>query len=267
MSSLKKRFFSLSAFCALSAAVTCLTPLSSYADLSRSDTRNASKNAGQTRLSFHTEGEIHTQPNLLILHLRAEHSASNPAKAQAELNQIVSRALKNANEGHQSISNLEIQTGDYAVNQISAPDSKPVWNASQEILLKAPVAKDKPKQSEELLHIGGSLQNLGLALQEIEWTLDEKTKKAATDQAVQSALEAIRPEAQNAGKTLGLTFISLESVNIDRPYFQGSVPRPMMMSALNRSADKLPPQSAAHELKISASANAVAIFGHSKAKH
>ncbi|QCE33332.1 DUF541 domain-containing protein [Acetobacteraceae bacterium] len=264
MSSYKKRYLSFSGLCALSAAVAFCSPLKSYATLSHSGNLEISKGTKETRLSFHTEAQLHVQPNLLILHLRAEHSASTPAKAQAELNQIISHALSSANQGHQNIASLEVQTDDYSVNQTGSESKSSAWSASQDILLKAPIRADKPKQAEELLHIGGELQKLGLSLNEIEWTLDEATKKATTDRAIHNALASVIPEAENAAKPLGLKFISLDSVSIDQPYFQGPAPRAMLMSASNRMAEKMPPQSSAHELKISATANVVAILGQTK---
>ncbi|QCE35172.1 DUF541 domain-containing protein [Acetobacteraceae bacterium] len=257
MSFLKKRYLSFSALCAISAMAAFCLPLTTHADEA-----GKCKDTKHTHLSFHSEGEISMQPNLLILHLRAEHSAANPAKAQAELNQMVAHALSNANQGQKNIAGLEIQTGDYSVNQTGSDSKSSAWSASQEISIKAPVDDTKPAQSEALLRIGGNLQNLGLSLNQIEWTLDENTKKSVTDKAIQKALEALIPEAKNAGKALGLNFISLESVNIDRPYFQGPTPRVMLMSAAsNRMAKDVAPQSNPHELHISASANAVAVLG------
>ncbi|MXV37036.1 MULTISPECIES: SIMPL domain-containing protein [unclassified Saccharibacter] len=238
-----KRAATLSLVCLMS------TALASHAVAAESDIMPSAPvmSLHETVLTFTTHGEAKAVPNLLTIHFTARAQSTSPATAQKRLNQIVSTAVNSLkNDG-----GATLHAGNYSLSQEYSEHPPHRWNATQTLTLKG-------NDSGHLLTLAEALQSQGLALDDMDWSLDPQTQQTLEAQARTAALKKIRQQADSDASALGLRVVGIERVQVGagplpEPRFGLGAPAPMLMSA--RSAGPAP-QSTPEEQTISVSASA-----------
>ncbi len=194
----------------------------------------------RTVLHLTETAEVMVHPDRLLASLQVEASASTAAKAQARLNVLMHTALAAA----QPLAGVVASTGAYSVWQPFAPPGKPsaLWHASETLSLHA------DGDGTVLLALVGTLQQQGLAVEDLRFVARSRTMRAAREQATRQAISALRARAEQAASDLGLHFDHFETVRID-----SSAPPPVpVFATLAATPHTQPPIARAQDIPVSA---------------
>lgn len=203
-----------------------------------------------TELSFTVSDEAQATADTLIIHLSAKAENATPSSAQQQLNQRVNAAMKLLN----AQSAIKSTADNYMVGEEYGPHNKHSWVAQQSLTLSS-------QDREQLLAMTEKLQQLGLSIESMQWTLNPQLRETLEQQARLGALKKLRQQAENDATALGLSLVRLERVHIGG---QGPInplePRPpMLMMAEMRSA-ATPPSSTAEVQTIRVTIHAQALL-------
>lgn len=180
-----------------------------------------------TTLDLSETGTVMVQPDELSASLRAQAEAPSPQAAQDSLNRKTGQALAAAHQ----VTGVRIATSQYMVQPPEPPQTgRPStgWHASQTIDLSS---DDGPA----LLALVGSLQQQGLAVEQLTWRLSATAERHARDQAMRQAVGGLRSRAESIATLLGLHFTSFKTVRIGP-----AGPRPMAMPMRALAATAMP---------------------------
>ena len=88
----------------------------------------------------------------------------------------------------------------------------------------------RSKDGESLLKLVGTLQNQGLAINNLGWRVSADTARKARSDATKIALGNLRSRAEEAASIVGLRFASFQEIRLDGSH-PSPAPRAMMMAA------------------------------------
>ena len=199
----------------------------------------------ETALHIGESAEVTRTPDEVVATLRAEARAGSAAAAQEAVNRAVTAAVARA----RGVPGVRVSTGGYWTNRIDEGRS---WQAAQQLTLRG-------GEGAALLDLAGALQQQGLAMASLHWTLTRETQRTAREEASRLALDALRRRAEAVAEQLGLVLVGLKEVRIDAPD-RGPRPAPMAMAATARSASAAPPVAIAEDVVVSATVEAVAVL-------
>jgi predicted secreted protein len=197
----------------------------------------------ETALHLAETAEVARAPDEVVAVLRAEARGGSAATVQEAVNRAMAQALARA----AAVPGVSATTGGYWTTRVQDGGS---WQASQQLTLRS-------GNGAALLELAGALQQQGLALGSLNWTLRRDTQRAAREEASQLALDAIRRRADAVAAQLGLVVVGLREVRIDAP---DRGPRPMMAMAAARANGAAPPVAVAEDIQVAATVEAVAIL-------
>lgn len=199
----------------------------------------------ETALHLSETAEIARAPDEVVAVLRVEARGGSAAAVQAAVNRAMAHALARI----AATPGVGATTGGYWTARVQEGSA---WQASQTLTLRA-------GDGATLLDLTGMLQEQGLALGALTWTLRRDTQRDAREEAARIALEAIRRRAEAVAAQLGQKVVGLREVRIDVPEH---APRPMMAMAAARSAGApaAPPVAVAEDIEVRATVQAVAIL-------
>lgn len=163
--------------------------------------------AAATLLRLSDTASLRVPPDELVAELRVAATAPSAAAAQAAVNRAMAEALAVARKQ----SGVAISTAGYATWQ--RPPGAPgggVWQASQDLSLRA-------RDGASLLRLVGGLQQRGLAVASLSWTLSSKARAAAEAKAMARAIAALRGRAAAAAGLLGMRFVAFRTVTLGAP--------------------------------------------------
>jgi predicted secreted protein len=133
-------------------------------------------------------------------------------------------------------------------------DRKParLWRGSQGITVRG----EKPGA---LLALAGQMQDMGLVMNGLAYTLSPAKADEAQDSLMEGALAKLRTKAGRAAKALGKTEASLLEVNVDSG---GYHPQPVMMhgAAMAKMDSMAAPVAAAGQTEITMTVSARALL-------
>lgn len=240
---------------ALGFIVALMLSVAAPADLVQAQTqRNLPDDATLLNLSETAERDV--TPDTIRARLMAQASAEQAAVAQNAVNAAMTKALAKARS-----LGLEVETGGYNTYQETPPRPQnlpagskppsPIWRAQQSLVI---TAQDDAK----LLEAVGALQNDGLLLQELGYTVSRAQQRGLQDELFNEALQRLTARAEKAAAALGLRFAGWARVGLNG----GMVPRPMMMKAMRAEsmAASAPPVAAAGEQTVSVTVDGEAIL-------
>lgn len=209
-----------------------------------------------TVVNLNESAERDVTPDTMRARLMAQASSEAAATAQASVNAAMAKALARA-----KALGLEVETGGYNTYQENPPrpaslppgakPPAPVWRAQQSLIL---TATDDAK----LLEAAGALQNEGLLLQELGYTVSRAQSRALQDELFNEALQRLTARAEKAAQALGMRFEGWARVGLNG----GVIQRPVMMKSMAMAAESraAPPVAAAGEQTISVSVDGEAIL-------
>ncbi len=165
---------------------------------------------GQTVLSLSATEQVDLKQDLLQASLRIEVEGKDPKKVQDEINQAMQKALAAAKD----VKEVKTSTGQYNLYSYD-PNPQPKsnirnyqWKGSQTIDLQS---KDQAK----LLELTGKIQEMGFAMNGLNYTLSPEQSEAYRDNLMTAALKKIQTKADLAAKALGKGTYDIVEVNVD----------------------------------------------------
>jgi predicted secreted protein len=197
----------------------------------------------ETVLRLSETAEVTRAPDELRTTLRAEARAGTAAAAQAAVNAAVAAALERA----RGVASVRAATGGYGTWRQQDP---PVWVATQTVALRG-------REAAPLLELAGALQQGGLALAGLEWSLSREAEREAREEAGRIALDALRRRAAALAAQLDMTVTGLREVRVDAPH--APPPRPMEMAMRSAGAARAaapPPVTAPEDAVVRATVEA-----------
>lgn len=197
----------------------------------------------ETALHLSETAEVARAPDEVVAVLRAEARGASAAAVQEAVNRAMAQAVARA----AAVQGVTATTGGYWTTRVQDGGT---WQASQQLTLRS-------GNGAALLELTGTLQQQGLTLGGLNWTLRRDTQRVAREEAAQLALDAIRRRADAVAAQLGLVVVGLREVRIDAP---DRGPRPMMAMAAARAASAAPPVAVAEDIQVAATVEAVAIL-------
>lgn len=195
-------------------------------------------------------------PDTIRARLMAQASSESAATAQNSVNAAMAKALDRARA-----LGLEVETGGYHTYQETPPrpaslpagsrPPAPVWRAQQSLVLHA-------REDAKLLEAVGALQNEGLLLQELGYTVSRAQQRSLQDEMFAEALQRLTARAEKAAQALGMRFEGWARVGLNG----GMVQRPVMMKTMGMAAESraAPPVAAPGEQTVSVTVDGEAIL-------
>ena len=219
--------------------------------------------AGQTIINLSANERVEVQQDLLVASLRFESENVSPKALQDEINKIMTKALDLA----KTYKDVKVETDQYYVYPYDPEPPKPLkdgekpsksirtWRGSQGLTIKSTTAN-------QVLELTGALQEMGLSMNGLNYTISPALIEKTQDSLMEIALAKLQAKAERTAKALGKSKADLVEVNVDvgGNYY----PQPMMMRAMAMDAgavmEKAAPPVAApgqSDINLTVSARAV----------
>lgn len=205
----------------------------------------ASPAAAETLLRLSQQARVQVRPDTLEASVRIEAEAASAAEAQSRVNAQTARAVAQARKAEKVVAT----TGSYNVWHATQPTA--IWHAVQTVSLRG---TDGPA----MLALVGSLQQQGMAVQQLGWRLSPAATRKAQAEATKRALQALRARAEAAAAVLGLRFVEFREVRLDGNA-PSPGPQPKFAMAMARGAAS-PPVAETEDITIEASVGADAVL-------
>lgn len=166
---------------------------------------------GQTILNIAATERTAVQQDLLMASLRIEIENADPKKVQGDINALMKKAVEKA----KTVASVKTSTGQYYVYENTPiPHEKDVtpatktWKGTQTLDLQSTTA-------DELLKLAGELQDMGLVMGGLNYTLSPEKADLAKDALMEKALAKVTARAERAAKAMNKKSLSLVEVNVD----------------------------------------------------
>ena len=184
--------------------------------------------------------------------LRVEASGPDSRSVQDEVNRRMGTALAKARK----VSALTVQSGGYGVyrEQPAKPGTAEIWHASQSLTL---VSKD----FDAVLKLSGELQNDGLAMSSLRFSLAPETLRGAQSELTAQALSGLRERANEIAGDLGMNVAQYKDITIGNANEGFDNRRPVMFAkAAAAPMAVAPPDAEAGDSTISLNVQAEVIL-------
>jgi predicted secreted protein len=219
---------------------------------------------GQTIINLSTTERIEVDQDLLVATLRYEAENKDPRALQNEINTLMKKAVDAA----RATPDVKVTTQQYYVYPVDpAPPQPPrteteekerkkedpIWRGSQSLEIKSIKADD-------LLELTGKMQEMGLIMNGLSYTLSPDKAQETQDSLMEGALAKLKTKAGRAAKALGKSDAALLEVNVDAG---GYYPQPTMMRmdmAAAPMAKMSAPVAAAGQTEITMTVSAKALL-------
>ena len=179
---------------------------------------------GQTLISLSVTQRVDVEQDLLIATLRVEGENQKADALQSMINEKMALALQAAGE----YALVEISTGRYSVYQTNDTSqsgrTNKYWRGSQSITLES-------KNAADLLILAGELQEQGLLMSQLMYSLSAEKSDETRDSLMESAIVKARASAERAAAALGKTQVDVASIDESFSYQRPIMERAMAMDA------------------------------------
>lgn len=204
---------------------------------------------GQVILNISATERAEVKQDLLISTLSFVSQNRDARAVQNEINSTMKKALDLV----QKEETIKVNTGAYQVYETEDSRTKEkLWKGRQTLTLKS-------KDAETILDLSGKLQDLGLTMNGLSYTLDPSDAVDVQDGLMEDALKQLQERANRAAKALGKSAADLRDVNVQSQGMPRYAMRSEMM-ALSARSDMAPPVAAAGESTITLTVSARAIL-------
>jgi len=242
-------------------AATALVFIATFNPVMAEDVKSGNRDGG-TYLNISATERTTVREDLLIASLRFEKDGEDAKDVQNAINRLISKAVEMA----QKVPEVKVSTEQYYVYQFN-PDPRPydgkgpkeqkmMWRGGQGIQLRS-------TSSDVLLELTGKLQDMGLLMQGLSYSLSPELQEKTRDSMMEAAIEKLKLRAHRAATALGKKNIELVEVNVDSE--NGMPPmQPMMMKTMRAemaSMDSMAaPTAAPGEAEITMTVSATALL-------
>lgn len=150
-----------------------------------------------------------------------------PKNASATLLQDeINKKMAKAVEAAKKVESVKVSTGGYYVYQYDPDPKSPrndmEWRGSQSLEIKG-------KKADDLLKLVGDLQDMGLSMQGLSYSVSPELMEETQNNMLEAALAKLKTKAERTARALGKTSADLLNINVDMgsPLYA----RPMMARA------------------------------------
>lgn len=185
---------------------------------------------GETVLNISATERVEVTQDLLSASLRVDKEDRDPKALQAAINQ----AMKAALDAAKALPSVEVATGSYYVYQQETPvhpgaPERAVmpeikWRGAQSLTLTSANAED-------VLKLAGALQESGLVMDNLYYSLSPAKADETKDSLMEAALAKVQARANRAAKALGKQRAELAEISVDAA--DNMMPQPMMMRGMD----------------------------------
>lgn len=159
---------------------------------------------GQVILNISATERLEVEQDLLVATLYYKAENINPAALQNDINTKMRDALNMA----RNTENVKVQTGSYRVYERQrARTEEKYWEGSQSLTLKS-------TEAQTLLDLVGNIQEMGLGMNNLSYTLSDERAVEIQDQLMEGALEELQNRADRAASALNKGSAALREVNV-----------------------------------------------------
>jgi predicted secreted protein len=207
---------------------------------------------GATLISLSANERVEIEQDLLIANLRVEKEDADAKKVQDEINAIMTKALEEA----KSVKSVKVSTQQYHVYQYDrnpgdSPRRNMVWRGQQGLEIKG-------KTADELLALVGKLQESGLTISGLSYTVSPELLEETRENLLEDALKKLQSKAERTAKALGKSTVDMLQINVD---IGGYYPAPMMaravaMDSMSAKAEMSAPVAAPGESEVNLTVSA-----------
>lgn len=187
---------------------------------------------GATMISLSANERVEIVQDLLIATLRYQVEDAEPRTVQDEINKKMKKALDEA----QKVKTVKANTGQYNIHEYDPnrhkklKERKKLWRGQQTLTIKG-------KSPDDLLELAGKLQDLGLIMNGLQYTVSPELLEETRDNLLEAALTKLRKKAKRTAKALGKSKAELKKVNVDNGGNYFPPPRFARSMAMIESAD------------------------------
>lgn len=141
--------------------------------------------------------------DLLRVELRVEETGADPLALQAAVNRRMSAALDRAHQ----VQGIEVETGNYAVDEERPQNNPSRWRASQSLILTS-------KAADALLKLAGTLQSDGLLMSSMTYEASPETVRGAEEDLTAEALAGLAQRASEIAERVHLSVLRYRDLRV-----------------------------------------------------
>jgi uncharacterized protein len=192
-----------------------------------------------TVLHLSQTAERRVMRDLLHVELRVEETGSDPLALQAAVNRRMAAALQRARQ----VQGVEVETGNYEVNEEQPPNAPHRWRASQSLILTG-------KAADAVLKLAGTLQSNGLLMSSMTYEVSPETVRGAEEDLTAEALAGLAQRASSIADRVHLSVLRYQDLRVGNAETGGQpVPR---FAAMAMAAPVAQPGEAVIRVTVSA---------------
>jgi uncharacterized protein len=168
-----------------------------------------------TVLHLSQTAERRVMRDLLRVELRVEETGSDPLALQAAVNRRMAVAVERARQ----VQGVEVETGNYEVNEEQPPNAPHRWRASQSLILTG-------KAADAVLKLAGTLQSDGLLMSSMTYEVSPETVRGAEEDLTAEALAGLAQRASSVADRVHLSVLRYRDLRVGNAETGGQpVPR------------------------------------------
>jgi uncharacterized protein len=156
-----------------------------------------------TVLHLSQTAERRVMRDLLCVELRVEETGSDPLALQAAVNRRMAAALQRARQ----VQGVEVETGNYEVNEEQPPNAPHRWRASQSLILTG-------KAADAVLKLAGTLQSNGLLMSSMTYEVSPETVRGAEEDLTAEALAGLAQRASSVADRVHLSVLRYRDLRV-----------------------------------------------------
>lgn len=163
---------------------------------------------GQSLVNLSATERVEVDQDLLIANLEYQARNVQATALQDEINKKMAAAV----EAARKVESVKVSTGSYYVYQYDPDHNNPrnplEWRGSQSLQLKG-------KKADDILKLVGELQEIGLSMQGLSYTVSPELMEETQNSMLEAALGKLKTKADRTAKALDKTSAELLNINVD----------------------------------------------------
>lgn len=210
---------------------------------------------GATLISLSATERVEVEQDMLVATLTIKAEDADPRAVQDTIN----KKMKEAVDMAKKVDSVKASTQQYYVHEYDRSKGQNarrdmVWRGQQSLQIKGTKADD-------FLELAGDLQELGLTMNGLNYTLSPEKLEETRNNLLEAALQKLIVKADRTAKALGKSSSEMLQVNIDMGGgYHPPVMRTMAMSDGMARAEMAAPVAAPGESQISLTVSAQALL-------
>ncbi len=164
---------------------------------------------GATLVNLSATERNEVEQDLLIATLRFEAEDPDPKVVQDKINSMMKKAVDAAKK----VKSIKVSTQQYSVYEFDRTRGKSTrrdmaWRGQQGLQIKGKVA-------DELLKLSGELQKMGLAMNDLSYTISPELLENTRNAMLEAAIAKLKTKAERTAKALSKTKSEFLQINVD----------------------------------------------------